>query len=104
MVKIMMILLSCKPQNIFAHFENENFNLAIMTEAPFMMEQTTAYVALKTGIHILLFQMNMAFSRVITLNDILEALVGDASDFFKDDFQLIEREDGSWLLIDIIVA
>jgi putative hemolysin len=28
-------------KNIFAHFENENFNLAdIMTEAPFMMEQT----------------------------------------------------------------
>jgi hypothetical protein len=28
-------MLSCKPQNIFAHFENENFNLAdIMTEAP----------------------------------------------------------------------
>jgi putative hemolysin len=44
--------------------------------------------------------MSMAFSRVITLNDILEALVGDASDFFKDDFQLIEREDGSWLLVD----
>jgi putative hemolysin len=42
--------------------------------------------------------MNMAFSRVITLNDILEALVGDASDFYKDDFQLIEREDGSWLM------
>ena len=43
-------------KNIFAHFENGNFNLAdIMTEAPFMMEQTTAYKALeefkKTGIH-----------------------------------------------------
>jgi CBS domain containing-hemolysin-like protein len=27
--------------------------------------------------------MNMAFFKVITLNDILEALVGDASDFTK---------------------
>jgi CBS domain containing-hemolysin-like protein len=43
--------------------------------------------------------MNMVFSRVITLNDILEALVGDASDFYKDDFQLIERKMAvGWLM------
>ncbi|MFV7235014.1 hemolysin family protein [Flavobacterium sp. ZB4R12] len=91
-------------KNIFAHFENENFNLAdIMTEAPFMMEQTTAYIALenfkKTGIHYAFVSDEYGvFQGVITLNDILEALVGDASDFYKDDFQLIEREDGSWLV------
>jgi putative hemolysin len=28
---------------------------------------------------------------LITLNDILEALVGDASEFYKDEFQLIEK-------------
>jgi putative hemolysin len=39
----------------------------IMTEAPFIMEHTTAYKALerfkKTGIHYALVQMNMVFSR-----------------------------------------
>ena len=91
-------------KNIFAHFENENFNLAdIMTEAPFMMEQTTAYIALenfkKTGIHYAFVSDEYGvFQGVITLNDILEALVGDASDFYKDDFQLVEREDGTWLV------
>jgi putative hemolysin len=91
-------------KNIFAHFENDEFNLAsIMTEAPFMMEQTTAYVALenfkKSGIHYaFVYDEYGVFQGVITLNDILEALVGDASDFYKDDFQLIEREDGSWLV------
>lgn len=91
-------------KNIFAHFENGNFNLAdIMTEAPFMMEQTTAYKALeefkKTGIHYAFVSDEYGvFQGVITLNDILEALVGNASDFYKDDFQLIEREDGSWLV------
>lgn len=91
-------------KNIFAHFENDNFNLAdIMTEAPFIMEQTTAYKALeefkKTGIHYAFVSDEYGvFQGVITLNDILEALVGDASDFYKDDFQLIEREDGSWLV------
>jgi putative hemolysin len=42
--------------NIFAHIDDENINLSeIMTEAPFIMEHTTAYKALerfkKTGIH-----------------------------------------------------
>jgi putative hemolysin len=91
-------------KNIFAHFENDNFNLSeIMTDAPFMMEQTTAYKALeefkKTGIHYALVSDEYGvFQGIITLNDILEALVGDASDFYKDDFQLIEREDGTWLV------
>lgn len=91
-------------KNIFAHFENDNFSLAeIMTEAPFIMEQTTAYKALeefkKTGIHYAFVSDEYGvFQGIITLNDILEALVGDASDFYKDDFQLIEREDGTWLV------
>jgi putative hemolysin len=38
------------------------------------------------------------FFRASLHNDILEALVGDASEFYKDDFQLVEREDGSWLV------
>lgn len=91
-------------KNIFAHFEEENFNVAtIMTEAPFMMEQTTAYKALenfkKSGVHYALVSDEYGvFQGIITLNDILEALVGDASEFYKDDFQLVEKEDGTWLV------
>ncbi|WP_432419517.1 hemolysin family protein [Flavobacterium aquiphilum] len=91
-------------KNIFSHFDNDSFNLAeIMTEAPFMMEQTTAYKALEqfkeTGIHYALVSDEYGvFQGIITLNDILEALVGNASDFYKDDFQLIEREDGTWMV------
>ncbi len=91
-------------KNIFSHFEKENFNLSeIMTEAPFIMEQTTAYKALenfkKSGIHYAFVSDEYGdFQGVITLNDILEALVGDASEFYKEDFKLQEREDGSWLV------
>lgn len=91
-------------KNIFSHFDNESFNLReIMTDAPFMMEQTTAYKALeqfkKTGIHYALVSDEYGvFQGIITLNDILEALVGNASDFYKDDFKLIEREDGTWMV------
>ncbi len=91
-------------KNIFANFEKESFSLKqIMTEAPFMMEHTTAYKALeqfkKTGIHYAFVSDEYGvFQGIITLNDILEALVGNASDFYKDDFKLVEREDGSWLV------
>lgn len=91
-------------KSIFAHFEQENFNIPdIMTEAPFIMEQTTAYNALenfkKSGVHYAFVADEYGvFQGIITLNDILEALVGDASDFYKEDFQLVEREDGSWLV------
>jgi putative hemolysin len=91
-------------KNIFANFENANFSLAkIMTDAPFIIEHTTAYKALenfkKSGVHYAFVSDEYGvFQGVITLNDILEALVGDAAEFYKDDFQLIAREDGSWLV------
>ena len=91
-------------KSIFSHFENENFNLAeIMTEAPYLMEQTTAYKALEhfktSGIHYAFVSDEYGdFEGIITLNDILEALVGDASDFYKEDFKLVAREDGTWLV------
>jgi putative hemolysin len=91
-------------KNIFAHFESENFSLKeIITEAPYIMEQTTAYKALenfkKSGIHFAFVSDEYGdFQGLITLNDILEALVGDASEFYKDDFKLTEREDGTWLV------
>jgi putative hemolysin len=91
-------------KNIFSNIDKENFNLKnIVTEAPYIMEQTTAYKALenfkKSGIHYAFISDEYGdFQGILTLNDILEALVGDASDFYKDDFMLQEREDGTWLV------
>jgi len=91
-------------KNIFTHIDNEDFSLSkIMTEAPFMMEHTSAYKALerfkKTGVHYAFITDEYGvFQGVLVLNDILEALVGNASDFYKEEFKLIEREDGSWLV------
>ncbi len=91
-------------KNIFSNIDKDSFSLAaILTEAPYMMEQTTAYKALenfkKSGIHYAFISDEYGdFQGILTLNDILEALVGDASDFYKDDFILQEREDGTWLV------
>jgi putative hemolysin len=41
--------------------------------------------------------MNTVFQGVITLNDILEALV-ETLLIFKEESQLIERGDGTWLV------
>ncbi|SCY34889.1 hemolysin family protein [Flavobacterium caeni] len=91
-------------KNIFAHFEEQNFSLAqIMTDPPFIIEHTTAYKALEnfktSGIHYAFVSDEYGvFHGIITLNDILEALVGDAAEFYKDDFKLVAREDGTWLV------
>ncbi|WP_372339305.1 hemolysin family protein [Flavobacterium sp. '19STA2R22 D10 B1'] len=91
-------------KSIFSHIDDEHFSLeTIITEAPFIMEQTTAYKALEnfknSGIHYAFVSDEYGvFQGIITLNDILEALVGDASDFYKEDFKLVAREDGTWLV------
>ncbi|KVV13886.1 hemolysin family protein [Flavobacterium sp. TAB 87] len=91
-------------KNIFATIEKEDFSLAkIMTTPSFIMEHTTAYRALEsfklTGVHHALVADEYGiFQGIITLNDILEALVGNVSDFYKEEFQLVEREDGTWLV------
>jgi putative hemolysin len=90
-------------KDIFANFEKGSFDLKKVTKEPvYFIEHTSAYKALenfkKSKVHYaLVTDEHGVFQGIITLNDILEALVGDASDFYSDDFQLIAREDGTWL-------
>jgi putative hemolysin len=91
-------------KNIFATIDDEDFSLQnIMNDAHYMMEYTSAYKALekfkKSSIRYALVSDEYGvFQGMITLNDILEALVGDASDFHKEEFRLVENPDGSWLV------
>jgi putative hemolysin len=85
-------------------FEKGDFDLnKIIKEPVYMIEHTSAYKALEnfklTKIHYgLVTDEYGIFQGIITLNDILEALVGDASEFYGDDFKLLAREDGTWLV------
>ncbi len=91
-------------KDLFANFEKSNFDLKTITREPFyFIEHTTAYKALenfkKTKVHYALVTDEYGvFQGIITLNDILEALVGDASDFDDDEYKLVANEDGSWLV------
>ncbi len=91
-------------KDLFASFEQGNFDLKKITQEPvYLIEHTSAYKALEnfknTKVHYaLVTDEHGVFQGIITLNDILEALVGDAADFYEDEFKLVVREDGSWLV------
>lgn len=91
-------------KDLFASFEKGKFNLKSITKTPvYLIEHTSAYKALenfkKSKVHYAFVTDEYGvFQGIITLNDILEALVGDASDFDEDEYQLITREDGTWLV------
>lgn len=93
-------------KDLFAGFEKDKgqFDLRAITKEPvYFIEHTSAYKALeifkKSKVHYaLVTDEHGMIQGIITLNDILEALVGDASDFYEEEFQLIAREDGTWLV------
>jgi putative hemolysin len=91
-------------KDLFASFEKGAFDLKSITKTPvYLIEHTSAYKALenfkKSKVHYAFVTDEYGvFQGIITLNDILEALVGDASDFDEDEYQLIAHEDGTWLV------
>lgn len=91
-------------KDLFANFEKGAFDLkAIAKEPVYFIEHTSAYKALeifkKTKVHYAFVTDEYGVLQgIITLNDILEALVGDAAEFYDEEFQLIAREDGTWLV------
>ncbi len=91
-------------KDLFANFEKGNFDLKPITKEPvYLIEHTSAYQALenfkKSKVHYAFVTDEYGvFQGIITLNDILEALVGEASDFDEDEYQLVSREDGTWLV------
>jgi putative hemolysin len=91
-------------KDLFTNFEKGAFELKSITKDPvYLIEHTSAYKALenfkKSKVHYAFVTDEYGvFQGIITLNDILEALVGDAADFDEDEYQLIAREDGSWLV------
>jgi putative hemolysin len=91
-------------KDLFSSFEKGSFDLKSITREPvYFIEHTSVYKALenfkKSKVHYALVTDEYGvFQGIITLNDILEALVGDASDFNEDEYQIVSREDGTWLV------
>ena len=89
-------------KDIFLKIEKKNINFqADVNEPVFMNEFTSAYHALEifksSKNHFALVTDEYGVVQgVLTLNDILEALVGDASEFDEDEYQLTQINDNYW--------
>jgi putative hemolysin len=91
-------------KDLFKCINKEDFKLADYIKNPeFLSENLSAYEALKnfkiSKIHqgIVIDEYGQ-MQGLLTMNDLLEALVGDVSDFYADDFTFTQRADGSWLI------
>lgn len=91
-------------KDLFRHFDQEHFAInKLMVPAGFIAEFTSAYEAVRKfkteqiSYSIVVDEYGV-MQGIITLNDMLEALVGDVSDFYGNDFSYVEREDGSILV------
>lgn len=91
-------------KDLYKYINSPKFKIRDHIKHPqYFSENLSAYEALK------LFKTGNAHQAIvmdefgqmqgiITMNDVLEALVGDVSDFYSSEFDFIQREDGSWLI------
>lgn len=91
-------------KKLFTEVERDDFNLSnIYSEASYISENASAYQALEqfkeTRIHYALVIDEYGSTQgIITMSDILEALVGDISEFYEEEFLFEERDDHTWLV------
>ncbi len=91
-------------QQLIAHLDDPGMDLrTLMEPAVYVHEDMAAYKALEqfksTGDGYALVADELgATTGVVTISDILQALVGDVSDFHRNDYTLVQRADGSWFV------
>jgi putative hemolysin len=91
-------------KDLFAHSNTPGFTLTAYLKAPqYINENMSAYKVLEkfknTGVHHgIVTDEYGQMQGLITINDILEALVGDVSEFYKDEFRITKRDDGTYLI------
>lgn len=91
-------------KDLFTHIDDDQFRLAEYLKPPkFLIENTSAYKALQlfkdTKLHFgIVTDEYGQVQGMVTMNDLLEALVGGADEFYDEEFSFEEREDGSWLI------
>jgi putative hemolysin len=91
-------------KELFRHIDDKDFSLDKLLMTPyFLSEHISAYEALiqfkesKVYYGIVTDEFGQT-QGIVTMNDLLQALIGDFSDFYAEEFDFIEREDGSWLI------
>ncbi len=91
-------------KDLFVHVQSDNVNVrSLLKHAHFLSENTSAYSALEkfktSKVHYALVTNEYGLVLgIVTMDDILQALVGDVSEFYNEEYQILERDDGSWIV------
>jgi putative hemolysin len=91
-------------KDLFKHINDPAFKISDHSKQPqYVSENLSAYEALKlfkTGkTHQALVMDEFGqLQGIVTMNDLLEALVGDVSEFYESEFSFVQRADGSWII------
>lgn len=91
-------------KDLFLPDRDETFSLRSVAKTPvFVTENTTAYNVLerfkKEKMHYAIVIDEYGSTQgIITMDDVMDALIGDASEVEQDEFTIIKREEGSWLV------
>lgn len=91
-------------KQLFSEIEKEDFDLKhIVTEPSYIAESASAYQALEqfkqTNVHYALVIDEYGSTQgILTMSDILEALVGDISEFYGEEFVFQQRDEKSWMI------
>jgi putative hemolysin len=90
-------------KDLFTSLEKPGFSLhKCLREPRYLPENTSAYEAIRQFrinkiFHALVIDEYGSVEGIITVNDILESLVGEVSPA-EEEYQIVKRDDGSWLV------
>jgi putative hemolysin len=91
-------------KDLFTHISAPDFHLKKLIRTPeYVSETLSAFETLKffksgKKHHAVVVDEFGQMQGVVTMSDLLEALVGDVSDFHESEFSFVQRADGSWLV------
>jgi putative hemolysin len=91
-------------KDLFRYLDTPDFRLQDHLLKPsFITEHVSAYEVLihfkASKVHYGIITDEFGQTQgIVTMKDLLHALVGDFSDFYAEEFSFVEREDGSWLI------
>jgi putative hemolysin len=91
-------------KDLFRHINDADFKISNHVKQPqYLSENQSAYATLKIfksgkNHQAIVTDEFGQMQGLVTMNDLLEALVGDVSEFYGSEFTFTQRADGSWLI------
>jgi putative hemolysin len=91
-------------KDLFVFQSREEFDLKMVIKEPlFLNETTTAYKVLelfkKEKLHYgIVVDEYGTVQGIVTMDDVVDALIGDVTEMDQEEYQIIERDENSWLV------